>query len=167
MRVRRATRGDLVGIRRVADASFWEEYRSLLGPAAIAEMIGREFSPAALKRRLLGGGVIVAEDEGGRVIGFADVRNAGDHVELAALSTDPVLGRRGVAGALVNAARDQSPDLPLCADVLLGNLESEELYESLGFAPGEVIQQRLRAEPVVARRWWSSPGSERGTSVVV
>jgi GNAT superfamily N-acetyltransferase len=92
------------------------------------------------------------------VVGFADVRRAGDHVEVAALSTDPRHRRRGVAGALVRAARAAAPELPICADVLLGNLCGEGFYESLGFAPGEIIQQEVQAEPVVARRWWSSPG---------
>jgi GNAT superfamily N-acetyltransferase len=76
---------------------------------------------------------------------------------VAAISTEPGHRRRGIAGALVRAVRGDRPDLPVCADVLLGNLDAEGFYESLGFAPGEVIQHRLQAEPVVARRWWCSP----------
>jgi len=157
MRIRRAMKGDLAEIEKVAGAAYWETYRSLVGPAAISEMIHREYSPASLKRRLLSGGVLVAEDAAGKVVGFAHARVAGDHVELAAISTEPGHRRRGVAGALVRAVRGQRPDLPICADVLLGNLDAESFYESLGFAPGEIIQHRLQAEPVVARRWWCSP----------
>jgi GNAT superfamily N-acetyltransferase len=157
MRIRKAARTDLAEIGRVADAAHREAYRSLIGPAAISEILSREYSPASLKRRLLSGGVLVAEDAAGRVIGFAHARVVGDHVELSAISTEPGHRRRGVAGALVRAVRQQRPDLPVCADVLLGNLDAEGFYESLGFAPGEVIQHRLRTEPVVARRWWCSP----------
>jgi GNAT superfamily N-acetyltransferase len=157
MHIRRATKRDLADIGRVADAAHRETYDTLIGPAAISELVRREYSPASLKRRLLAGGVLVAEDGGGEVIGVAHVRVAGDHVELAGISTEPAHRRRGVAGALVRALLEERPDLPLCADVLLGNLEAESFYESMGFAPGEVIQHRLRAEPVVARRWWCSP----------
>ena len=85
------------------------------------------------------------------------MRISGDHVELAAISTDPEFRRRGVAGALMEAVRTSVPDLPLCADVLLVNLEAERFYEAMGFAPGEVIQQQLETEQVVARRWWAVP----------
>lgn len=157
MRIRKATRRDLTEIGRVADAAYWASYGALIGPAAIEELIRSESSPSSLKRRLLSGGVLVAEDVEGRVIGFADSGVVEDHVELFAITTDPEHRRRGVGCALVRAVRDGRPDLPICADVMLGNLEAEGFYESMGFAPGEVIQRRLKAEPVVARRWWHSP----------
>ncbi len=157
MRVRPAQRGDLLAIGRVADAAHWQTYQALLGPGAITELIQRSYSPSALKRKLLSGGVLVAEENDGEVIGFAHARNAGDHVELAAISTDPRYRRRGAAGALVEAVRASAPNLPLYADVLLGNLEAERFYEAMGFAPGEVIQRRVETEQVVSRRWWAAP----------
>ncbi len=165
MKVRHATRGDLLAIGRVADAAHWETYQSLLGPGAISEMIRRDYSPANLKRRLLSGGVLVAEESDGHVVGFADATFIGDHIELTAISTEPSHRRRGIAGKLVEEVRASAPQLPVCADVLLGNLDAERFYEALGFVPGEVIQQRLETEPVVVRRWWCSPVSARATSV--
>jgi GNAT superfamily N-acetyltransferase len=157
MKIRPARRSDLLAIGRVADAAHWQTYRALIGPGAISELMRREYSPSALKRKLLSGGVLVAESHDGEVVGFAHVRSSGDHVEVAAISTDPEHRRRGAAGALVEAVRGAAPELPLCADVLLGNLEAERFYEAMGFAPGEVIQQQLENEQVVARRWWASP----------
>ena len=61
MQVRRATRDDLNGIGRVADAVHWHGYRGLLAPATIRSLIRRDYGPPALKRRLLRGWLLVAE----------------------------------------------------------------------------------------------------------
>ncbi len=157
MQVRRATREDLVEIARVADAAYWDTYAGLLKPDTIARLLGRDYSAAALGRRLLRGGVLVAV-AGDHLIGFAEVSTEDSVVCLAAISTEPVHRRVGVGAALVEEARRAEPDLPVCADVLLGNLDGEQFYESLGFVPGEVIHRTWIDEDVVERRWWLAPG---------
>jgi GNAT superfamily N-acetyltransferase len=167
MDVRAATRDDLLQIARVADTSIWESFSELMGSAAIQVFLRRRYSPAVLKRRLLSGGILVAEDDTGRLAGFADAEVTPDHVRLNTVVTAPSHRRRGSAAALVRALQHRTPDLPVCLDVILGNLDGERFCESLGFVPGEVFHQDLGAEDVVVRRWWCSPVQAGRTSVVV
>ncbi|MFH1103573.1 MAG: GNAT family N-acetyltransferase [Actinomycetota bacterium] len=153
MEVRRAVRDDLAEIARVADAAYWDTYSGLLKPDTIARVLARDYSPPSLRRRLLRGGVLVAA-AGERLIGFADVAHGEALIRLTAISTEPAHRRVGVGAALVGEVRRSAPGLPLCADVLLGNLDGERFYEALGFAPGEVINGTWFGEDVVERRWW-------------
>lgn len=156
MRVRPAERGDLIAIRQVADAAHWETYDGLLKPDTIGRMLTRDYSPAALRRRLLRGGLLLGEIEG-QVIAFIDLDIASDQVRIISIATEPAYRRHGVARRLVNAAQQRWAGRPLGADVLLGNLDGERFYEALGFAPGEVLNSLLFDEDVVERRWWLAP----------
>lgn len=156
MEVRAAGRDDLAAIARVADAAYWDTYTGLLKPDTIARLLIRDYSPSSLRRRLLRGGVLVAT-AGGWLIGFADVTREDSLIRLTAISTEPAHRRVGVGAALVANAREEGPDLPLCADVVLGNLDGERFYEALGFAPGEVINASWFGEEIVERRWWLAP----------
>jgi len=154
MRVRPATRGDLLAIGRVADAAAWETYSGLLKPDTIGRLLSRDFSPAPLRRRLLRGGVKVADAGRGGILGFVDAELDRSRVQLNAISTEPAYRRGGIARVLLASVRASLPRLPICADVLLGNLDGERFYESQGFAPGEVIEGTLFGEDIVERRWW-------------
>ena len=153
MIVRKATRGDLLGIGQIAVAAHWASYEGLLRLDTIGQLLMRDFSPGALGRRLLRGGVFVAatRDE---IVGFADGDVRSEAVHVSALATEPSMRRRGVGTALLTAVRGLSPDSPVAADVLLGNLEGEQFYEVNGFVPGEIQHGSLFAEDVVERRWW-------------
>lgn len=157
MRVRLATRSDLLSIGRVADAAAWETYSGLLKPDTIARLLSLQYSPAAVRRRLLRGGIRVADAGKAGILGFADADVDAGRVRLGAISTEPAYRRSGVARALLASVRASHPAYPVCADVLLGNLDGERFYESQGFAPGEVIEGRLFDEDVVERRWWLAP----------
>ena len=154
--VRKATRDDLVAIGRVADAAHWDAYSGLLDPATISALLQRDFSPGPLRRRLLSGGVVVGE-ESGRLIGFADAAVDTDQVRLTALATDPQRRHAGVAAALLQAVRRLAPELPVCADVLLGCFPVEGYLEAQGFSPGEILHTTLFGEQAVERRWWLAP----------
>ena len=155
--MRQAARDDLVGIGRVADAAHWEAYSGLLGPGTISALLRRDFSPGALRRRLLSGRVLVAVEQE-RVVGFADAAVAPDQVRLKALGTDPDRRHSRVAAHLLEEVRRLSPGLPVSADVLLGCSPVEGYLEARGFVPGEVIEADLFGELAVARRWWLAPG---------
>lgn len=154
--VRAAGRDDLVGIGRVADAAHWEAYSGLLAPRAISAMLRRDYSPGAVRRRLLSGELLVAVDEG-RLVGFAEAAVEGDHIRLKALATDPERRHDRVAARLLEAVRLMAADLPVCVDVLLGCHPVEGYLEAQGFAPGEVIESDLFGELAVERRWWLAP----------
>jgi GNAT superfamily N-acetyltransferase len=164
MRVRLATRSDLLAIGRVADAAAWETYSGLLKPDTIARLLSIQYSPAAVRRRLLQGGIRVADAGSAGILGFADADVDSRQIRLGAISTEPAYRRTGVADALLASIRASHPGHPVYADVLLGNLDGERFYESQGFAPGEVIEGRLFDEEVVERRWWLAPPT-RSTSV--
>lgn len=160
MRVRRATRGDLLAIGRVADAAAWETYSGLLKPDTIGRLLTVEYSPASVRRRLLRGGIRVADAGRSGILGFVDAEIESGRIRLSAISTEPAYRGSGVAKALLASVRASHPGLPVCADVLLGNIDGERFYESQGFAPGEVIEGRLFDEEVVERRWWLAPPAD-------
>lgn len=153
MLVRRATRSDLLALRRVADTAHWDTYTGLLKPDTIGRLLTRDYSPAALRRRLLRGGIIVAEADSA-VVGFVDAVLGDRETSLTAIATEPAYRLRGVGSALVWAVRDLRLEHALSADVLLGNLDAERFYEALGFAPGEVLHGTLFDEDIIERRWW-------------
>jgi GNAT superfamily N-acetyltransferase len=155
--VRGAGRGDLVAIRELAEAAHWEAYTGLLDPATVSGLLRRDFSPGALRRRLLAGGVVVAE-EAGRLVGFAEGAAEKDRVRLLALASDHGRRHAGVGARLLAAVRARAPELPVSADVILGCLPIEGFLEAQGFAPGEILHTTLFCEQVVERRWWLPPG---------
>jgi len=153
MKVRRGRHEDLMAIGRLAEAGFRDGYAGLLRPQTIWRMLAATYSPGAVSRRLLRGGVVVAEDGSG-VAGFLDAVPADHGVDVSVIAIDPVWRRRGIGRALVEGAKDPDGRAPLCADVLLGNLEAEAFFERLGFVPGEVVPGAWFDEDVVERRWW-------------
>jgi GNAT superfamily N-acetyltransferase len=154
--VRRAGRGDLVAIGRVADAVHWAVYPGLLEERTISALLRHDFSPGSIRRRLLSGRLLVAE-EAGRVLGFADALVEGDRVRLVTLAADPEVRHAGAASHLLQAVRNLAPRLPVSADVLLGCLPVEGYLEAQGFVPGEVLNTTLFGQQTVQRRWWLGP----------
>ncbi len=155
MQVRRATRDDLLAIGRVADAAHWEAYDGLLPPETISGLLRRDFSPSSLKRRLLSGCVLVAES-GGRVVGFADAEAAAGRILLRSIAVESESEGDAAALSLLGAAQALAPGFPVCADVVLGNVEDERFYENQGFVPGETLHETVLDEPLIERRWWLS-----------
>ncbi len=141
---------------RVADSAHWDTYAGLLKPDTIGRVLSTRFSPSALGRRLIRGGVTLAE-EGRDIYGFLDAVEDDGATVVSAINVDPVHQRRGAGRALVESAGESAGDRPLRADVLLGNDHAERFFEALGFVPGEIEQRRLFEEDVIERRWWREP----------
>ncbi len=158
MEVRKAERGDLLGVARVVHAACWETYTGLLKPQTIAEAVATIYTPSALKRWLLAGELYVGLDDEQVVSGFAIVAPHPDHAEVFAIAVDPSARHRGLASALMDRITADVGDLPLCVTVLLGSLDGERFAEALGFVPGEIIERDLCGEEVVERRWWRPAG---------
>ena len=153
MRVRRGRHEDLLAIGRLAEAGYWGGYTGLLRPETIGRMLAAAYSPGAVSRRLLRGGVVVAEDDSG-IAGFLDAVPADHGIDVSVIAIDPGSRRRGIGRALIEKATDHGRRAPLCADVLLGNLDAEAFFERLGLVPGEVVPGAWFDEDVVERRWW-------------
>jgi len=157
MRVRRARKEDLVDIGRIAESSLWDAYSALLPPASVEAMLHVGYSPGALRRRLIGGGLMVAVNDDDRPIGFADASCGEGHVLVSAIATDPPFRRLGVASSLLWSAAALAPGDPICTDVLLGNDDGERFCEACGLVPGETVTGVAGADEAVARRWWLAP----------
>lgn len=132
MKVRGATLGDLAQIVRIERTSFGPEAYSLT-----------TFLAHVLRDRK---GLVVAEDEHGRLVGYAlarvglrwlGVRRGG----ITSIAVEPTRRRRGFGRALMAAALEhlkqqgvQQADL----EVNVGNRAAQSLYEAFGF-----VQSRL------------------------
>src|SRR3972149_5197819 len=136
MGVRRGRHEDLLAIGRLAEAGYWDGYTGLLRPETIGRMLAAAYSPSAVSRRLLRGGVVVAEDGSG-IAGFLDAVPADDGIDVSVVAIAPRSRRGGIGRTLIEEAMEHGLRAPLCADVLLGNLDAEAFFERLGFIPGE------------------------------
>ena len=154
MEVRKAVRSDLLGVGRVIHASAWETYPGLLKPSTVSEVLATSYSPSALKRRLLEGGLLVAVDDRKVVIGVAAIAFHEDFIEVEALFSDPEYRWNRVASNLVEALDVVAAGLPICYNVLLGSIEGEKFSEHLDFVPGETVSREVAGQQIVERRWW-------------
>lgn len=161
MDVRRAERGDLVPIGRIAHRASWDIYDGLVPSEAVAAVLDRRYSPSELKRRLLMGSLLVAVDEAKRVKGFLELESHSGHV-VAAVSTQPGPAGAAAGSSLIAAVCESDPALPVCADIVLGNVADEVLHERIGFVPGEVVEDDIAGHSVIRRRWWLAPGTRFG-----
>jgi GNAT superfamily N-acetyltransferase len=153
MNVREAVIEDAAAVRQLAAAAWHDTYSGLLTAGTIDAFVARAYSVESLQRRIVRHIFLVAED-GNELFGFADVVPEADHLSLAAIYAHPERRRRGAGTALLEEVRDRFPDLPIAADVLVGNRKGEGFYERRGFVPREEIDTDLFGERVVERRWW-------------
>ena len=78
---------------------------------------------------------------------------------LVAIYADPDRRGLGLGSALLRAITSAHPDLPVAADVLVGNTAAEPFYAARGFMPEEDVDEELGGEHVRERRWWLRPTS--------
>ncbi len=157
MEVRTAGRQDLIEIGRLAHEVWWEAYAGLVTSETINRALDANYSPSALAERLLKHYCFMAVMEG-ETVGFAEGVPAEDRVVLETLHCRE-RGNVEVGSRLIERMHDLAPELPMCSDVVLGHLAAESFFESIGFSPGEVIEEQLEGEAIVRRRWWL-PGAD-------
>ena len=153
MEVRSANRDDLIEIGRLAHKAWWESYSGLVSDLTINRALEANYSPAVLATRLLKNFCFVAITED-IAAGFAEGNPEKDRVILHTIYCLPEYRHQGVASDLLAAVRNLSPGMPICSDVVLGNLAAESFHEAWGFSPGEVFEGNIEGESVVQRRWW-------------
>lgn len=157
MRVRPVRRDDLGTMGRIAAVALWEEWHDLLRVDTLGRLLARECSAATMSRRLLRGGMLVAEGSAGTIGAYVDAVPRAGAVAVTALAVDPAWRGQGLGRLLVGAVADRSMPAALCTDVMLGSPQAEGFLEHLGFVPGEVIPCSRFDEVVVERRWWLAP----------
>ena len=156
MEIRAAARRDLLGIGRLAHRAWSEAYGEMVEPGRIYHEVTARYTPAALAERLLRNSCVVASTDS-QAAGFAEVTTEADRVVLQTLYTSPEHRNHGIGGHLLSHIQAQSHGLPICTDVVLGNVESEHFFETHGFAPGEVVHDEIGGAQVLKRRWWLAP----------
>ena len=159
MEVRSARRSDLVEIGRLAHEVWWEAYTGLVTTDTINRALDANYSPAVLAERLLKHYCFMAVD-GARTVGFAEGVPSEDRIVLETLYCREG-GDLPVGQQLIEQLHSLAPGLPMCSDVILGHIAAEAFFEGAGFAPGEVIEEKLEGEAIVRRRWWLEPVAPR------
>ena len=154
IRVRRATASDAPAIRRIAHDAWRATYRGLLRDETIEWFLERAYAedrvdladraPRDVDRARLDGEAAL----------FAETAIEPDRVTLVAIYADPARRGLGLGTAALAAITAAHPDLPVAADVLVGNEAGETFYAARGFVPREPIDEQLGAELVRERRWW-------------
>ncbi len=152
MEVRTAGHQDLIEIGRLAHEVWWESYAGLVTSETINRALDTNYAPSVIAERLLKHYCFIAVNKD-ETVGFAEGVPAQDRIVLATLYCREG-GDVGVGRRLIERMRDLAPELPMCSDVVLGHLAAESFFESIGFAPGEVIEENLEGEAIVRRRWW-------------
>ena len=103
------------------------------------------------------GCILVVEHDDGRVIAFVVADRHRDHLAISPPLTDPDFAGARAGEQLLDAIRRAAPELPVAADIVLGDLDREQLHESHGFFPGEIVPHEAHGVDIVTRRWWAEP----------
>ncbi len=155
--VRRATPSHAPAIRAIADSAWRATYLDLLRPETVDWFLDRAYSEERVALRIERHETWVAE-VADQVAAFAESAIEPDRVTLVAIYADPDRRRLGLGSALLDAIRSAHPDLPVAADVLVGNTAGEPFYVARGFVPEEDVNEELGGENVRERRWWLRSG---------
>ncbi len=153
IRVRRASGSDAPAVRRIALDAWRATYRGLLLDETIEAFLERAYAEERVDLRIERHEMWVAEADG-TVALFAETAVEPDRVTLVAIYADPDKRGLGLGTAALDAVTAAHPDLPIAADVLIGNERGETFYAARGFVSREPIDEQLGAELVRERRWW-------------
>jgi GNAT superfamily N-acetyltransferase len=151
--VRRASGSDAPAVRRIAHAAWRATYQGLLLDETIEGFLERAYSEERVDLRIERHEMWVAEADDAIAL-FAETSIEPDRVTLIAIYADPDRRGLGLGSAALAAIVAAHPDLPVVADVLVGNERGETFYAARGFVPRETIEEQLGAERVAERRWW-------------
>ena len=148
--VRRAVQEDREAVWRVHVRAVRETCAGHYPPEVISAWAGR-LRPEKYEEAIRGGEFFVAE-EGGAVVGFAELDRAGG--EVAGLYVSPDAGRRGVGRTLLAALEERARAFGLGSLRLTSSLNAVAFYERAGFRRAGVETKSL------------GPGVERASVVM-
>jgi len=157
MDVRRATAADLDAVEEIARWSCDEALGELV-PAFVvdAEMTSR-FRRALLAEHVLSRELVVGVADDGRIEVIFVVDARPDFTQLTTVvvptGASPVVGPT----AMISGLRSLGWTGPLVSETALGHTELERFHEDAGFAPGEIVVERVGDYEVFRRRWWLGP----------
>lgn len=148
MIVRPYTDRDLSGVLDVFTASVHHSTEGYYDAAQREAWAPRPPDPAAWRKRLRGLQTLIAEEEGGRLIGFVSWEPIG---RIALLYTLPVFQRRGVATSLYGAAEASLLALGIREFHTEASSIARGFFESRGFRCE--AEQEVRRQGIGLRRF--------------
>jgi ribosomal protein S18 acetylase RimI-like enzyme len=160
--VRDATAADAAAIGRVSVRAWQAAYRGVMSDAYLDSLRAEDREAMwheVLERRTAGVKVLVVEDEGGAVVGFASLgppndaerRDAGDG-ELYSINLDPDAWGQGFGRSLLDEVSERLVDAGHRGAVLWverDNVRARRFYERAGWRPdGTTKQAEVFGAPV-------------------
>lgn len=158
-RVRNGISDDVEPVRAIALAAWRDTYAGLLRPETIEGFLARAYGPERTLRRIERDTFLVAVTPAGEIAAYADAVASRDRVELFAIYARPDLRGQGAGSVLLAELARRFPELPIVADVLVGNRKGEAFYEARGFEPRDDLAEELLGEIVRERTWWRPAAS--------
>ncbi len=157
MDVRLAQHDDLAAIEDVTRWACSEAIGEMVPEAVVATEIQRRFRKSILSEHLLSRRLLVGIDSAGRIELVVMVDDRSDHIELitVVVPTHPIRSADG--RSLVESLRSMGWVGPILSSVALGHTVHERFHETAGFAPGDVIVDRVAGHDVFRREWWLDP----------
>lgn len=149
MRIRPATPADCAPIWAVHTRAIRHGCASHYPPRDIAAWSGRT-SPASYAEALITRVMLVAEDDDGRIAGFAQLDPAEGVVE--AVYVDPDFMRRGIGRALMRALEAEAGRLNLPRLVLDASLNAVPFYSAIGFVAEADVRHDLGTGHAIAAK---------------
>lgn len=138
-RIRRAVPADAPAIWAIHARAIRESASSHYAPETVVAWSGR-VTPASYAEPIATRVVLVAEDDDGRLAGFAELDPAAGIVR--ACYVDPDYDRRGVGRALMTAIEDEARAHGRSALLLDASVNAVPFYEALGWR----VEARTRHE---------------------
>jgi hypothetical protein len=157
MDMRLARYEDLEAIEEVASWACCEAIGEMVPDDVVASEISRRFRKAVLSEHLLSHRLLVGINSGGNIELVALVDDAHDHTALTTVVAPAHPSQNPDGVPLVEMLRSMGWVGPLSSSVALGNTPHEQFHEAAGFAPGEVIVDRIEGHDVFRREWWLEP----------
>ena len=157
MDIRLARYDDLEAIEEVAYWACAEAIGEMVPDAVVATEISQRFRRAVLSEHLLSRRLLVGINAGGHIELVALVDDAQDHTVLTTVVAPAHPSQNPDGAPLVEMLRSMGWVDALSSSVALGNTPHERFHETAGFAPGEVIVDRIDGHDVFRREWWLEP----------
>jgi ribosomal protein S18 acetylase RimI-like enzyme len=144
--VRDAVPDDLTGVQTVARAAWHAAYDDHLGAGTVDRVVDDWYAPSRLGGEVAAAPFVVAERDGGRLVGFASGRRrTADEATLSRLYVHPDDWGRGVGTALLRATTKRvRAATTLRAVVLARNAVGRAFYDRHGFTLRARRRTRLK-----------------------
>jgi|GEM_PF-3309757 len=157
MEVRCATVDDLDAVEEVARWSCDEALGEMVPAFVVDEEMAFRFRRSLLAEHVLNRHLVLGVDGDGHLEVVVLVDDQPDYAKLTTVVVPTRPSFVPEATAFVAGLRSMGWTGPLVSDTALGYTDLERFHEDAGFAPGEIVVERVGDYEVFRRRWWLGP----------